>query len=183
MSMNERAGRLVPLVIVVLCVGTVGVPRTEATEPPAKPDPKSAEETKKDDQARRAAERWVTLIVARDVAGLVKMADVPHYHKGGSEILVDKTKKELESTLDHIRDKEFPKDLSIKIIRVTTYAAGSGLLREKKRKQWDAVLRGDDRLVWIKASGTDPGGKPGEDNYALIFRVSDGQMKWVGTAD
>jgi hypothetical protein len=179
MSMSERAGRFVPLVIVVLCVGTVGVPRTEATEPPAKPEPKSAEE-KKDDQVRRAAEHYVRLFVARDVKGLLKMADVPHYSNGNDNLHIARTRQELAQDLEEIRDRVHPRDLSIKVTRVTTWQAGRKSFQEGKRRQLDEVLEGGDRVVWLETTATSPGGKPLKHRTALLFRLRDGEMKWIG---
>jgi hypothetical protein len=158
-----------------------------------------------DEEARRAAERWMHLILARDVDELVKMADVPFYdNRVLGKVRVTNTREELRQDLDHLRGKETPKDLSVKITRVMSYPEGWKLLWSA-RKQLDVVLeehyvegkkevrpRGprnldevfqkDDRLVWLEASETDPGGKFGTETCVIIFRKRDGVMKWIGNS-
>jgi hypothetical protein len=149
-------------------------------EPPVGPDPKSVEETKKDEQARQMAEEWVRLMLAKYLRGLLKIADVPHYEKGGAQIHVSRTKKELEMSFGDLHRKDNPRDLSVKITRVRSYGEGPKLLWSARRppevvledhyvegkkvvrprmpQKWDDVLRTDDRLVWVEAAGSDPGG-------------------------
>jgi hypothetical protein len=182
MPVKQRAGPFVLLLIVSLCVGGIVVPQPCGAEPPAKPDPKSKEEKERDEAAaERPAERWIQLLLTKDVAGLVKMADVPFYTQPNEKVIVLKTRKELEADLVAIKDQQFPDDLTVKITGVTTYAGGKKSSMEQPRKGLDSLLRRDERLAWFEVSGTGPIGADKFDyKQALIFEVPGKEAKWIG---
>ena len=140
----------------------VGLPVGGAADLKVKPkDPKQL--------AKEAAEQFLKAAKAKNLDGLMKIADVPWYSDG----VVVKDRDELKQGLEFsLRGTRPPPS---EVIRITTYGEIRELLKKDRREPADEVLVKDDLAVFV--------GQKGKPMGVLFVRVRDGKAKVTGTAE
>jgi hypothetical protein len=179
MFRTELGRPSVRLVVLVLASLGLMVPQGGSAESP-QPDPKSNEE-KRDSEALAAAKEFHRLWRAGDVAGLLEMTDVPHYRDVGArklEVIPDR--EEMGIYLRYMCRDGPPKDLTVKFLKVRSWGASREMFSARQQKLFDPLLRKDDRLVFVESTATWAPGKHGTNTRAMLFRLRDGKMRWMG---
>jgi hypothetical protein len=141
--------------------------------------PRAAASEKADTLAKEAVEQFTTALAAKNIDGLMKVADVPWCQKGS---LIIKDRDELRKYWQQVLDR---RDFSKAKVKVKTVAAlpkfeeslGKKLPKESRQKL-EEVLGKEHRLVLLEVA-------QGERKHETVFavRIQDGKAKVVGSIE